>query len=98
METKQERSKRDLWSMKMEISMELCISGSEEKQKKDMTCCYKNEAKKKNSFPGCYDISSAGHISAGDEPLETALRELEEELGIKAEPEQLKKYVCMKEA
>lgn len=52
----------------------------------------------KDSFPGCYDISSAGHISAGDEPLETALRELEEELGIKAEPEQLKKYVCMKEA
>jgi len=50
METKQERSKRDLWSMKMEISMELCISGSEEKQKKDMTCCYKNEAKKKTPF------------------------------------------------
>ena len=50
----------------------------------------------KDSFPGCYDISSAGHISAGDEPLETALRELEEELGIKAEPEQFKK-VCMHE-
>ena len=77
--------------------MELCISGSEEKQKKDMTCCYKTK-QRKDSFPGCYDISSAGHISAGDEPLETALRELEEELGIKAEPEQLKKYVCMKEA
>ena len=53
-------------------------------------------SKQKDSFPGCYDISSAGHISAGDEPLETALRELEEELGIKAEPEQLKK-ICMHE-
>ena len=38
----------------------------------------------KDSFPGCYDTSSAGHIHAGDEPLDSALRELEEELGIKA--------------
>ena len=33
--------------------------------------------------------SSAGHIPAGDEPLESALRELGEELGIHARPEQL---------
>ena len=44
----------------------------------------------KDSFPGCYDTSSAGHIQAGDEPLESALRELEEELGIMTAPEQLK--------
>lgn len=44
----------------------------------------------KESFPGCYDTSSAGHIHAGDEPLVSALRELEEELGIKAEPSELK--------
>lgn len=43
----------------------------------------------KDSFPGCYDTSSAGHIQAGDEPLESALRELSEELGIKAEPTDL---------
>lgn len=43
----------------------------------------------KDSFPGKYDTSSAGHIQAGDEPLESALRELEEELGIHATPEQL---------
>ena len=36
-----------------------------------------------------FDTSSAGHIQAGDEPLESALRELEEELGIHATPEQL---------
>ena len=36
----------------------------------------------KDSFPGCYDISSAGHIPAGIEWKESALRELEEELGI----------------
>ena len=36
-----------------------------------------------------YDTSSAGHITAGDEPLESALRELKEELGIDASPDQL---------
>lgn len=30
----------------------------------------------KDSHPGCYDISSAGHISAGDERMESALREI----------------------
>lgn len=42
-------------------------------------------AMNKDSFPGRYDTSSAGHIQAGDEPLESAVRELGEELGIKAE-------------
>ena len=41
-------------------------------------------ARDKDSFPGCYDTSSAGHIQAGDEPLESARRELFEELGIVA--------------
>ena len=43
----------------------------------------------KESFPGLYDTSSAGHIPAGTEPLPSALRELSEELGIEAEPDQL---------
>lgn len=43
----------------------------------------------KDAFPGMYDTSSAGHIPAGEEPLASALRELGEELGIKAEPEEL---------
>ncbi|XP_038898540.1 nudix hydrolase 3 isoform X2 [Benincasa hispida] len=36
----------------------------------------------KDSWPGLWDISSAGHISAGDSSLETARRELQEELGV----------------
>ena len=36
-----------------------------------------------------YDTSSAGHIPSGFEPLASALRELSEELGIHASPEQL---------
>ena len=38
----------------------------------------------KESFPGMYDTSSAGHIPAGEEPLPSALRELSEELGMKS--------------
>ncbi len=44
----------------------------------------------KDSYPGKYDTSSAGHIRAGDEPLESAVRELAEELGIQVEPDDLK--------
>ncbi len=47
-------------------------------------------SEEKESFPGMYDTSSAGHIPAGDEPLESALRELKEELGIAAAPEDLR--------
>ena len=43
----------------------------------------------KDSFPGCYDISSAGHIPAGDGYIESALRELKEELGLEVKAEEL---------
>lgn len=44
----------------------------------------------KDSYPGCYDISAAGHIPAGCGYLDSAIRELKEELGIQARPEDLK--------
>lgn len=43
----------------------------------------------KDSYPGCYDISSAGHIPAGVDFIPSALRELREELGCEARPEEL---------
>lgn len=43
----------------------------------------------KDAFPGCYDISSAGHLPAGQDYLPSAIRELEEELGIVAEEKDL---------
>lgn len=46
-------------------------------------------AENKDSFPGCYDISSAGHIPAGMDFVPSALRELREELGIPASEEEL---------
>lgn len=45
----------------------------------------------KDSFPGRYDTSSAGHIQAGDGILESAVRELGEELGIHAAPGELER-------
>lgn len=43
----------------------------------------------KDSFPGCYDTSSAGHIPAGVDFEDSALRELREELGLTAEKSEL---------
>ena len=43
----------------------------------------------KDSFPGMYDASSAGHIPAGAGPLKSILREMEEEIGISAAPNDL---------
>lgn len=43
----------------------------------------------KDSYPGCYDISSAGHIPAGVDFVPSALRELKEELGVEVQAEDL---------
>ena len=43
----------------------------------------------KDSFPGCYDTSSAGHIPAGVDFEDSALRELREELGLTADATEL---------
>ena len=58
-------------------------------QKSGMDLLLQKRSAKKDSHPGCYDISSAGHIPAGCGYLESALRELEEELGVTARPEEL---------
>lgn len=43
----------------------------------------------KDSFPGCYDCSCAGHVDAGENFLSTAIRELKEELSIDAREDEL---------
>lgn len=58
-------------------------------QTKRMEILLQLRSKTKDSFPGCYDISSAGHIPAGEDYIPSALRELQEELGIDAKPEEL---------
>jgi isopentenyldiphosphate isomerase len=39
----------------------------------------------KDTFPGKWDVSAAGHVSAGAESAETARRELAEELGLRGD-------------
>jgi isopentenyldiphosphate isomerase len=46
-------------------------------------------SKNKDSYPNCYDISSAGHIPAGIDYKPSAIRELKEELGIDANEKDL---------
>ena len=36
----------------------------------------------KLTWPDCYDISAAGHIDPGEDPIAAALREIQEEIGI----------------
>ncbi len=60
------------------------------RQEKERTeVLLQKRSEEKDSFPGMYDTSSAGHIPAGEEALPSALRELSEELGIRADPEDL---------
>jgi len=40
----------------------------------------------KENWPDLWDVSVAGHISAGEEPIEAARRETQEELGITFDP------------
>lgn len=51
----------------------------------------------KENFPGYWDISAAGHVSAGEKPIDAALRELHEELGVRASSKDLKKVFVVKE-
>jgi len=47
-------------------------------------------AKIKINYPNMWDISAAGHVSAGENSDASALREIEEEIGIKLEKKKLK--------
>jgi isopentenyl-diphosphate Delta-isomerase len=46
-------------------------------------------AKDKKSFPDKWDVSVAGHMTAGDKPIEAAVREIEEEIGVKVTAKEL---------
>ena len=50
---------------------------------------FQKRSEQKESFPGKYDISSAGHRQAGEDARAAAGRELREELGLCVKPEDL---------
>ena len=43
----------------------------------------------KRTWPNLYDISAAGHIDLGEEPVTAAIRETEEEIGVSISPSEL---------
>ena len=51
-------------------------------------------SRSKASYPGYYDTACAGHIDAGDCAVQTAVREMKEELGILAQPGDLTYLFC----
>ncbi len=50
----------------------------------------------KDIFPGLWDITG-GHVGAGESYLETAVRELEEELGVSVSPDKLEPLYIQKD-
>ena len=52
---------------------------------------------KKDCFPGVWDISTAGHVPAGTEILLSAVRELEEELGVRCNEKDLEHLFTLSE-
>ncbi len=54
--------------------------------------------KDKKLFPNMWDVSAAGHINAGEDPITTAVRETEEELGLTVKPANLEFFKLRKTA
>lgn len=53
-------------------------------------------AKDKDTHPGLWDVSVAGHIGAGEDITSSAIREVEEEIGLKVLPKDLHKIGVFK--
>lgn len=49
-----------------------------------------HRSKEMENYPNCWDISSAGHISSGEDAVTGALREVKEELGLDISKDELK--------
>ncbi|MBG7630664.1 MAG: NUDIX domain-containing protein [Bacteroidetes bacterium] len=56
---------------------------------KNKNVLIQKRAANKDTFPSLWDISVAGHISAGELPINAAIREVQEEVGISISENQL---------
>lgn len=54
-------------------------------------------AKEKDLWPDMWDLSAAGHVRAGEEPIVSALREIQEEIGLNVKMEDLELYKVIAE-
>lgn len=59
------------------ISLSPCPSSS-----LDLTYSFSTYKTYKDTFPGLWDVSVGGHVTAGEGSLETAIKETREELGL----------------
>jgi isopentenyl-diphosphate delta-isomerase len=49
---------------------------------KHIEVLWQQRARSKMTWPGLFDISAAGHINLGETPLDAAIRETQEEIGL----------------
>lgn len=54
-------------------------------------------ASSKIAFPNLWDVSVAGHVSADETPIQSAIREIKEEIGLTIYEDDLSKIGCFKE-
>ncbi len=52
----------------------------------------------KENHPGLWDISAAGHLSAGEDSRRAAVREIEEEIGLRVHPDELRYLATLRES
>ena len=55
-------------------------------------------AEDKATDPGVWDVSVAGHVGAGESPLEGAVREIREEIGLEVSADQLIPITTVKDS
>jgi len=53
---------------------------------------------RKENNPGLWDVSAAGHVSAGEDLLDSAVREVREELGLTLRPDELRHIATLRQS
>lgn len=91
----------DILNINGEVSGETCLKSEAHKKglfhasvhvwiyDLDKNVLVQLRSKDKDVFPNLWDVSVAGHISAGEKPLDSAIREVQEEIGLELHENQL---------
>ncbi|WP_372662661.1 NUDIX domain-containing protein [Cohnella sp.] len=74
----------------------LSNNGVNNSSKRSARVLFQKRSENKDTNPGCFDITAAGHLAAGETPRD-AVRELEEELGVQVAFDELTEYGIIRE-